>query len=55
MIAGAAAIAVVSLFTDGTPLPMVAVIALCAAGALALCALTLAPRLAPRNAETPLA
>jgi len=41
MIAGATAIALVSVFFDGTPLPMVAAIAACAAGAFVLSRLTL--------------
>ena len=41
MVTGGAVIALVSLFFDGTALPMVATIALCALGALALSAVTL--------------
>jgi DHA1 family bicyclomycin/chloramphenicol resistance-like MFS transporter len=41
MVAGAASIAIVSVFFDGTPLPMVAAIAACAAGAFVLSRLTL--------------
>jgi DHA1 family bicyclomycin/chloramphenicol resistance-like MFS transporter len=44
MVAGAAVIAFVSLFFDGTALPMVTAIALCATGAFVLSRLTLAPR-----------
>jgi len=46
MVAGGLMIVVVSLFFDGTALPMVATIALCAVGALALCAVTLRRRAA---------
>jgi DHA1 family bicyclomycin/chloramphenicol resistance-like MFS transporter len=41
MLAGGLMIVIISLFFDGTPFPMVATIALCAVGALALCAATL--------------
>jgi len=41
MVTGGVMILVVSLFFDGTARPMVAAIALCALGALALCLLTL--------------
>ena len=41
MLTGGAAIALVSVFFNGTPLPMVAMIALCALGALALSLVTL--------------
>lgn len=41
MVAGGVMILLVSLFFDGTALPMVAAIALCALGALTLCLLTL--------------
>jgi DHA1 family bicyclomycin/chloramphenicol resistance-like MFS transporter len=51
MVAGGFVIVVVSLFFDGTPLPMVATILLCAAGALALSLATLRQReLAPQPA-----
>lgn len=51
MVTGGVVIAIVSLFFDGTPVPMVTTIALCAVGALALAVVTLrgraaAPRLA---------
>ena len=49
---GAVVIALVSIFFDGTSLPMVAAIALCAVGAFALSRLTLRRReLAPEPAE----
>ncbi len=52
MIAGGAMIAVASLFFDGTALPMVAIIALCAVGAFVLSVLTLRRKeLAPQLAE----
>jgi DHA1 family bicyclomycin/chloramphenicol resistance-like MFS transporter len=52
MVAGAAVIAFVSLFFDGTALPMVTAIALCATGAFVLSRLTLAPRaVVPAPAE----
>jgi DHA1 family bicyclomycin/chloramphenicol resistance-like MFS transporter len=52
MVAGAASIALVSLFFDGTSLPMVTAIALCAVGALILSRLTLARHeLCPAPAE----
>jgi DHA1 family bicyclomycin/chloramphenicol resistance-like MFS transporter len=41
MVAGGLMIVVVSVFFDGTSVPMVITIALCAVGALALCAVTL--------------
>jgi DHA1 family bicyclomycin/chloramphenicol resistance-like MFS transporter len=44
MVAGATAITLVSVFFDGTALPMVAAIALCALAAFGLSRLTLAPR-----------
>jgi DHA1 family bicyclomycin/chloramphenicol resistance-like MFS transporter len=44
MVAGGLMIVVVSVFFDGTSLPMVITIALCAVGALALCAVTLRKR-----------
>jgi DHA1 family bicyclomycin/chloramphenicol resistance-like MFS transporter len=50
MVAGAAAITVVSVFFDGTALPMVAAIALCALAAFVLSRLALAP---PRAAAAP--
>jgi DHA1 family bicyclomycin/chloramphenicol resistance-like MFS transporter len=43
MVSGGIMIVVVSLFFDGTPLPMVATIAFCALGALALSLVTLRP------------
>jgi DHA1 family bicyclomycin/chloramphenicol resistance-like MFS transporter len=52
MVAGATAITLVSVFFDGTALPMVAAIALCALAAFVLSRLTLAPRrAAPAPAE----
>lgn len=52
MIAGGAVIAVASLFFDGTALPMVTIIALCACGALLLGFVTLRGRAsAPQPAE----
>jgi DHA1 family bicyclomycin/chloramphenicol resistance-like MFS transporter len=52
MITGGIMIVIVSLVFDGTALPMVATIALCAAGALALCFVTLRGReRAPQPAE----
>lgn len=52
MIAGGIMIVIVSLMFDGTALPMVGVITLCAVGALALSLLTLKRReLAPQAAE----
>jgi DHA1 family bicyclomycin/chloramphenicol resistance-like MFS transporter len=50
MVAGATAITLVSVFFDGTALPMVAAIALCASAAFVLSRLTLAPR---RTATAP--
>jgi DHA1 family bicyclomycin/chloramphenicol resistance-like MFS transporter len=50
MVAGATAIALVSAFFDGTALPMVAAIALCAWAAFVLSRLTLAPH---RTATAP--
>jgi DHA1 family bicyclomycin/chloramphenicol resistance-like MFS transporter len=44
MVTGGIMIVVVSLFFDGSALPMVATIALCAVGAFALSALTLRGR-----------
>jgi DHA1 family bicyclomycin/chloramphenicol resistance-like MFS transporter len=44
MVAGGIVIAIVSRFSDGTALPMVAAIALCGVGALALSAMTLGRR-----------
>jgi DHA1 family bicyclomycin/chloramphenicol resistance-like MFS transporter len=44
MVAGGLMIVVVSVFFDGTSLPMVFTIAFCAVGALALCAVTLRRR-----------
>jgi DHA1 family bicyclomycin/chloramphenicol resistance-like MFS transporter len=52
MLTGGAMIVVVSLFFDGTTLPMVATIAACATGALALSLITLRrPSIAPQPAE----
>jgi DHA1 family bicyclomycin/chloramphenicol resistance-like MFS transporter len=52
MVAGGLMIVIVSLFFDGTALPMVTTIALCALGALALSAMTLRRRvLSPQPAE----
>jgi DHA1 family bicyclomycin/chloramphenicol resistance-like MFS transporter len=51
MLTGGAMIVVVSLFFDGTALPMVTAIALCAAGALSLSVVTLGRRPAPQPAE----
>jgi DHA1 family bicyclomycin/chloramphenicol resistance-like MFS transporter len=52
MLTGGAMIVVVSLFFDGTTLPMVATIAACATGALALSLITLRrPGIAPQPAE----
>jgi DHA1 family bicyclomycin/chloramphenicol resistance-like MFS transporter len=52
MLTGGAMIVVVSLFFDGTTLPMVATIAACATGALALSLITLRrPEIAPQPAE----
>jgi DHA1 family bicyclomycin/chloramphenicol resistance-like MFS transporter len=52
MLTGGAMIAIVSVFFDGTPLPMVATIALCAVGALVLSLATLRGAiLAPLPAE----
>lgn len=52
MVTGGAMIVIVSLFFDGTVFPMVAAIALCAVGALALSAATLRQRaVAPQLAE----
>ena len=52
MLAGGIVIAIVSLFFDGTALPMVAAIALCAIGALTAALLTLGRReFAPQAAE----
>ena len=44
MAVGAAMIVIASIFFDGTALPMVTTIALCALGALVLARLTLARR-----------
>jgi DHA1 family bicyclomycin/chloramphenicol resistance-like MFS transporter len=52
MVTGALMIVVVSIFFDGTALPMVTAIAACAVGALILSRLTLARRgFAPAPAE----
>ena len=52
MIAGGVMIAVTSLFFDGTVLPMIVIMTLCALGALALTSLTLSRRRpAPQPAE----
>jgi MFS transporter, DHA1 family, multidrug resistance protein len=52
MVTGGVMIVIVSLFFDGTALPMVATIALCAVGALALSVVTLRWRqLSPEPAE----
>jgi DHA1 family bicyclomycin/chloramphenicol resistance-like MFS transporter len=52
MLTGGAMIVVVSLFFDGTTLPMVATIAACATGALVLSLITLRrPEIAPQPAE----
>jgi DHA1 family bicyclomycin/chloramphenicol resistance-like MFS transporter len=52
MLAGGTTIVIVSLCFNGTALPMVAVIALCAAGALILSLAALGRgRLAPQPAE----
>jgi DHA1 family bicyclomycin/chloramphenicol resistance-like MFS transporter len=52
MVAGGATIAITSVFFNGTALPMVATIALCAVGALILAVATLGwPEMAPQAAE----
>jgi DHA1 family bicyclomycin/chloramphenicol resistance-like MFS transporter len=47
MVTGALAIVVVSFFFDGTPLPMIAAIAVCSAAAFVLAVVTLRSRGAP--------
>ena len=52
MLTGAAMVGVASLFFDGTPLPMVGIIAICSVGAFILARMTLRPRdRAPAAAE----
>lgn len=51
MVAGGVVIVIVSAFFDGTALPMVAAIALCSLGALALSVVTLGRTPAPQSAE----
>jgi MFS transporter, DHA1 family, multidrug resistance protein len=52
MIAGGATIAITSVFFNGTALPMVATIAICAIGAVVLALATLGwPQMAPQAAE----
>ena len=53
MVAGGAMIVIVSLFFDGTVSPMVATIAICAAGALALSIATLRRREPAQQASAP--
>jgi DHA1 family bicyclomycin/chloramphenicol resistance-like MFS transporter len=51
MLAGAVAIVIVSVFFDGTTVPMVTAIAVCGVGALALARLTLRGEMAAEPAE----
>ena len=53
MVTGGVMIVVASLFFDGTARPMVAIMAACAVGALALTVLTLRVPLPPDEARQP--